>query len=65
MRAVIDTTLFLMGYSPDDRRKFERELLLTYHGGLSSRGVVCYSYDDLIADYRYVVLASIMPTARS
>lgn len=45
---------YLLGSNIDTslRREIEQDLLQRFHGGLVSKGVSDYSFDDLIADYR-------------
>jgi aminoglycoside/choline kinase family phosphotransferase len=51
--AIVDVGLFLVSsLSIDDRRTAEIDLLARYHLALTAAGVVDYSLDDLIADYR-------------
>lgn len=50
---VVDAAYFITGsMSPDDRRKYEIELLRRYHNQLLEGGVKGYSFDQLMTDYR-------------
>ena len=50
---VVDAAYFITGsMSPDDRRKYEIELLRRYHNQLLEGGVKDYSFDQLMTDYR-------------
>jgi hypothetical protein len=48
-----DASYFLgAGLRVDDRRRYERDLLRSYHSALVGRGVPGYAWDDLWTDYR-------------
>lgn len=50
---VVDAAYFITGsLSPDDRRKYEDDLLRRYHNQLLEGGVKDYSFEQLKVDYR-------------
>ncbi|MBT3194420.1 MAG: hypothetical protein HN341_17885 [Verrucomicrobia bacterium] len=49
--------LLILSHAPDIRRKVERRLLGTYYQALQRYGVVNYSFDQCVADYRLAAFA--------
>ena len=56
-----DLCYLVGGGSPQQRREVEKDLLRYYYDGLISGGVLGYSWEDCIYDYRLSVIATLFP----
>ena len=56
-----DLCYLVGGESPQQRREVEKDLLRYYYDGLISGGVLGYSWEDCIYDYRLSVIATLFP----
>jgi aminoglycoside phosphotransferase (APT) family kinase protein len=61
--ASFDVAYFISGsLEVEDRRRYEMDLLRAYHDALLARGVRDYSRDDLVLDYRRIMILMLANT---